>query len=612
MSRRTGFLGMVLLALAGCLGPQARLQMADDAEFKKDMSVKTVGDIADINGVGRVQVSAIALVTGLDGTGGTPQGGYRTNLAQLLRKQKVEHVEEILNSPNNAMVLVTAFIPPGARLGDKLDVEVTLPPGSKVTSLAGGFLQTCGLRNHQSVKSTTPGGDGPDRALDGHIMVWARGPVMLGMGEGTTATEMRRGRVWRGGVSQIELPYYLILKKEGKSVRVANAVAERLNYLFQDDPQRLQRLSVQAKKLAVLDDVAQRLNRKFDTGPDAGKVARAQSNEAVQMRVPHNYRLNPNRFLYVARLMPLDADPEQLSRYRKRLQKLLLDPADTVMAARRLEALGVDSVPLLRQGLTDAHPLVRFASAEAITYLGDASGVDQLAKLATQHPLLAGNCLTALSCLDEPNCRRRLDELLSEDSEELRTGAFAALRGLAENDLPEPGLKTAWGDPVRECLHKQLNGELLGGSFWLHRVAAKSQRLVCFSADTRAEVVLFGDPIALSAPIRTLAGQEYALTFEPGSERCTVSRISATLGKRQTKCAPVLEDIIRTMATLGADYPDVVDLIRKVDERGCLNCKARLYAAAPDATPQMLAEWGRDHRDFTDLDHKLINALPTH
>src|SRR5882724_9826991 len=391
MSRRTRVVGLVLLALAGCLGPQARLQMAEDAEAKRDLSIKTVGDIADIGGaVGKVQVSGIALVTGLDGTGGTPQGQYRTDLVQLLRKQKLEHAEQILNSPDNAMVLVTAFIPAGARLGDKMDVEVTLPPGSKATSLAGGYLQLCGLRNHDSTRSLLPDYNGPDHLLPGHVMVRARGPVMLGLGEGATSTEMRRGRVWNGGVSLIELPYYLVLKKEGKSVRVANAVAERMNYLFQDDPQRLQRLSLHAKQLAVLDDVAQQMNQKFHSGPDAGKVAKAQSNETVQMRVPYNYRLNPERYLYVSHLVPLAEDADQQGRYRKRLQKLLSDPAETVMAARRLEALGRESAPVLRQGLAHEHALVRFACAEALAYLGESAGVDQLARLATEQPLLAG------------------------------------------------------------------------------------------------------------------------------------------------------------------------------------------------------------------------------
>ena len=156
MSRRTGVLGLVFMVLAGCFNPQTRMQMAEDAEVKKDLSLKTVGDIADIRTIGPVQVSGIALVTGLDGTGGSPQGQYSKALEQLLLKQKIEHVKEILASPDNAMVLVTGFIPPGARVGDRIDVEVVLPPGSKATSLAGGMLQMCVLRNHDSAKSLVP------------------------------------------------------------------------------------------------------------------------------------------------------------------------------------------------------------------------------------------------------------------------------------------------------------------------------------------------------------------------------------------------------------------------------------------------------------------------
>src|SRR5947209_4573102 len=153
MVRRMGLLGLFLAVLGGCFSPQARLQMADDAEAKKDLSVKTVGDVAEITVPGPVQVSAIALVTGLDGTGGTPQGPYRQTLDQMLRKQKIDNVKEILDSPDNAMVLVTAFLMPGCHVGDRYDVEVTLPPGSKVTSLAGGTLQLCAMRNHDSTKS---------------------------------------------------------------------------------------------------------------------------------------------------------------------------------------------------------------------------------------------------------------------------------------------------------------------------------------------------------------------------------------------------------------------------------------------------------------------------
>jgi flagellar basal body P-ring protein FlgI len=606
-------LGALFTVLAGCLSPQTRMQMAEDAEVKKDLAVKTIGDIADIRGVGPVQVSGIGVVAGLDGTGGTPQGPYRQILEQALRKEKIEHVKEILDSPDNAMVLITAFIPPGARRGDRLDVEIVLPPGSKATSLAGGVLQMCMMRNHDSVKSLLPDYDGPDRALQGHVMAFAKGPVMVGLGNGTSAGELKKGLVWRGAVCLIDLPYYLVLKKDDKSYRVAHAVEERLNFLFQEDPQRLARLSQQARQSYVLEDMAQQLNHKFDQNSTSGaQIAKTQSKETVQMRVPCGYRFNPERYMYVAHLVPLLGDAEQLGRYRRRLEMLAADPAETVMAVRRLEAMGRESIPALRRGLEHEHPLVRFASAEALAYLGDSSGIDELSRLAPRHPLLAGGCLTALASLDEPASRQRLNDLLNDEDPTLRSTAFALLRQLAERDLPEPQMKTAWGAPYREYLVKTLGGELLNDSFWLHHVAPKSARLVSFAADTRAEVVLFGDAIALSGPVRTLigAGQEYALTFEPGNDQCIVKRISVQTGPRQKLCPPTLEDIIRTMADLGAEYSDVVDLIRKLDQRQCINASIRLYNAPPEVTPQMLVDAQRDgtllRDDPREVEHKAL------
>jgi hypothetical protein len=616
MSRRTALVGLVFTVLAGCVSPQARLQMGEDAETKKDLSVKTVGDIADIRVIGPVQVSGIALVTGLDGTGGSgpPENPYRKALDQILRKQRIEHAREILDSPDNTVVLVTTFLMPGARVGDRFDVEVTLPPGSRATSLAGGTLQLCALRNHDSTKSLVPNYDGPDRALPGLVMAHARGPVMVGLGDGTTASDQKRGRVWRGAASHIELNYGLELRKDEKSTRVAHAVAERLNFLFQEDPQRLRRLSHDARQMFVLDDVAQQINHKIEhQGAFDGQIAKAKSKE-VMMRVPYTYRLNSDRFLYVARLVPLAEDAEQMGRYRRRLQKLLADPAEAILAARRLEALGRDSRQALREGIAHEHPMVRFACAEALAYLGDSGGTDELGKLARAHPLLAGNCLTALASLDEPGCRQRLIDMLNDSDPVLRSNTFAMLRQLAERDAPEANLKTPWGEPYREYLVKQLGGEMLGGSFWLHRVAPKSPRLICFSADTRAELVFFGEGISLCSQVRTLAGpsQEFALTFEAGSDKCVVSRISAQVGKRQTLCPPTLEDIVRAMAGLGADYADVVDLMRKLDERQCLNCAVRLNTPMPEVTPQMLVDAQRDgtvlREASGDLERKFLTS----
>ena len=45
-------------------------------------------------------------------------------------------------------------------------------------------------------------------------------------------------------------------------------------------------------------------------------------------------------------------------------------------AAIRLEALGKESLPTLKKGLSSQHPLVRFTSAEALAYLESTAGAE--------------------------------------------------------------------------------------------------------------------------------------------------------------------------------------------------------------------------------------------
>ena len=91
-----------------------------------------------------------------------------------LRRRNLEHVKEILDSKNNALVLVSSVIPPGARKGEALDVEVTLPAGSSVTSLRGGYLKECVLKNYDTAANllnTPDKGNRPDYVFPA---VWAQ------------------------------------------------------------------------------------------------------------------------------------------------------------------------------------------------------------------------------------------------------------------------------------------------------------------------------------------------------------------------------------------------------------------------------------------------------
>src|SRR5262249_45535796 len=248
---------------------------------------------------------------------------------------------------------------------------------------------------------------------------------------------MRTGRIWEGGICRVPRPFHLLMNADQQFARVAANVAERINTTFQG---------------AIPD------------APD-NETASAKTNTFVLLGMPPQYKHNPQRYLRVVRMVPLEdgtpaaQKPGRLP-YRAQLQEDLIDPARTVVAALRLEALGTASIPALRQGLQSPHPLVRFCSAEALAYLGSASCADELAHAVKQQPYLRSYALTALASLDESVCRDHLFDLLSADGDdETRYGAFRALRALNERD-------------------EAVRGKLLGDAFWLHRVAPDTTPLV--------------------------------------------------------------------------------------------------------------------------------------
>jgi hypothetical protein len=562
MGHRLWILAFVLLALAGCQHAQTRAQSEDEGERDKNGDVETVGDATDVGNAEPIPVSGVGLVVDLDGTGGSPPpGGFRGILEKELQTHG-DNPKEVLASPNNAMVMVSALIPPGAHKGDPIDVEITLPPQSRTTSLRGGHLRECLLYNYDSTgniaKSFNLNYQGANALKIGHVLAKAEGRVLVGFGDGDEGARLKQGRVWGGGRCYIDRPFYLVLKKGRQRGVVTQKAAERVNETFH--------------------------------GPYRGAptdLAVAEP-DVVFLKVPQQYRPNLPHFLRVVRLIPLGEAPAAGGPYRQRLEQQLLDPAHAVTAALRLEALGGDSVDALQKGLKSSHPLVRFCAAESLAYLGSKTCAEELARLAAQQPVLRSYCLTALASLDESITRSKLAELLAVPDQETRYGAFRALRALDEHD------------PVTR-------GELINNSFWLHRVVPDAPALVHLTCSRRAEVVLFGHEPCLVPPFSFRAG-EFTVTAGRDDDRCTISRFSVNHGTRQEQCPLKLDDVLRTLAELDGAYPDVVDLLRQAGTCHSLTCPVAVDALPQEASVFELAKRGAADPEFLKTDQEILNA----
>jgi flagellar basal body P-ring protein FlgI len=547
-----GVISASLLAICGCLHSQTRLQ-ADEENEKDRYEVKTIGQVAQVGNHLPLQVWGVGLVVGLNGTGSPPPASsYRSMLEADLLKKKLEDtsVKKLLSQSDISLVLVSAIIPPGAHRDDTVDVNVILPPGSRTTSLRGGRLLECDLYNYDLARNLSQTAANPDAILKGQLQARAEGPLLVGFGAGDEAERVKQGRIWNGARVRAERPFYLALNEGQQFARIASIVADRINETFQ---------------------------ARFPGGP-SGEIALATNSQGVFLSVPQQYKHNLPRYLRVVCLIPMriDAAAGEQGAYRRMLGEDVLDPAHCITAALRLEALGKESVPLLKRGLQSDRPLVRFAAAEALAYLGEPSCGQVLAQSAEEFPDLRAYALVALASLDEAASRVQLRRLMGSSQPELRYGAFVGLRNLDSRD-------------------PMVQGKMLNDSFWLHRVLPGSTPLVHFSTGRRAEIVLFGEDAQLKPPFSILAG-EFTIKAPADDTQCTIGHFSPAehiVNHRQ--CSLRLEEIITVLAEEGALYPEAVEMLRQATARGSVSCRVE-NDALPQASPELvyeLADLGR-------------------
>jgi flagellar P-ring protein FlgI len=166
-----------------------------------------IKDIVDVENVRENQLVGYGLVVGLAGTGDRMRNAPFTeeSMQAMLERMGVNVRGTNMRTQNVAAVSITATMPPFARSGSRIDVQVSAL--GDASSLQGGTLIASSLR-----------------ALDGEIYAVAQGPVAVSgfKGQGAAASVSRgvttSARIAGGAIIEREVPYAL---RSAESLKLA-------------------------------------------------------------------------------------------------------------------------------------------------------------------------------------------------------------------------------------------------------------------------------------------------------------------------------------------------------------------------------------------------------
>ncbi len=215
--------------------------MANSDANSRNMMGTRLKDLVQIKGVRENPIIGYGLVIGLNGTGDSGGEITNTSLKKMFEKLGLNPKSE-LTSKNVAAVIVTAKLPPFARVGQKIDVTVSSI--GDASSLAGGTLLVTPLK----------GGDG-------QIYGVATGSLTIG-GLKKGAKFGSTGLVSNGGTVEREIP-------------------------IEFDKKNSLRLSLNNPDFTTAARIEKIINQEL-----GGKFASAKDTTTVDLIVPSNYERN--------------------------------------------------------------------------------------------------------------------------------------------------------------------------------------------------------------------------------------------------------------------------------------------------------------------------------
>ncbi|MGW8257629.1 MAG: flagellar basal body P-ring protein FlgI [Thermoguttaceae bacterium] len=539
-----GILVLFLSSLSGCswFNDMTMRSQSPEESPAVEHKVKLIGDITRPFGLYPVRVEAVALVTGLNGTGSDPApSGWRDALLEEMQTRNVEKPSAILASPDTALVLVQGILRPGIQKGDSFDVEVRVPGQSESRSLRGGYLLETRLRELAVLNN---------RVHSGKVLALAQGPILVDPSADAKKDRVLacRGRILGGGVALKSRSLGLVLEPESQSVVLSARIEKAVNRRFHT----------------------------FRNGLKAG-VAKAKTEEYVQLSVHPRYRDNIARYLQVVSSLPITESASEKMERIEDLQRELFEPSTAAGAALQLEALGKDGEPVLLKGLKSKDDEVRFYAAEALAYLDRREAAPVLGEAAKEHPAFRVYALTALSSMQDFAASEQLQDMLSSPSAETRYGAFRALWTMNKND------------PL-------VAGEKLGGEFNYHLLDVSGPPMIHVTHNRLPEIVLFGSNQKFLTPLSLNAGNQIMVNSTPSGE-IAVSKFVVKEADQKRTVSPSVDEVIRAVVELGGTYPDVVQMLQEAKKANTLGSRFEVDALPQPARRYVSNEDQQDQND---------------
>jgi len=377
----------------------------------------TIASVARLDGYNDdTIVHGYGFVVGLDGTGGRllPEP-IRAHMLQEMSRRGVGKVslgseippERLLDSPDTAVVIVEAVIPPGAVKGEQFDVRVSLPPQSDVTSLEGGTLWTTELRPALGPLPRTGSRQASAVAL-------ARGPVFTNpfviMPEGSEAAN----------ANSIEI-------QAGTTINMTTGHVLGGGVVTRDMPMKLRLATPSHNQASILQQV---INSRFPQEPgQRAKTARAENEASIEITVPPSYHSRSREFVHVLqhttiRMPAIEAVVSFINR------NLVATPGDAEHAMWRWIALGKQALPGIRHFYDYTEEQPRYAALYAGATLDDGLVVPHLLDLARNgSPAVRKDAIALLGEMQpDPRVVFELQDLLNDEDVDIRIAAYESLR----------------------------------------------------------------------------------------------------------------------------------------------------------------------------------------